>query len=94
MTTSFDLGSLVKLQVNAAAEFIHDLVDPSANLIFGAVIDQSLTGQVSLEELEISRVICMMILRVGLRTGVVFSHCGTVIWTTCGVLPPKGLFLE
>lgn len=57
MTTSFDLGSLVKLQVNAAAEFIYDLVDPSANLIFGAVIDQSLTGQVSLEELEISRVI-------------------------------------
>jgi cell division GTPase FtsZ len=56
MTTSFDLGSLVKLQVNAVAEFIYDLVDPSANLIFGAVIDQSLTGQVSLEELEISRV--------------------------------------
>jgi cell division GTPase FtsZ len=54
MTTSFDLGSLVKLQVNAVAEFIYDLVDPSANLIFGAVIDQSLTGQVSLEELEIS----------------------------------------
>jgi cell division GTPase FtsZ len=56
MTASFDLGSLVKLQVNAVAEFIYDLVDPSANLIFGAVIDQSLTGQVSLEELEISRV--------------------------------------
>ena len=26
---------------------IYDLVDPSANLIFGAVIDQSLSGQVS-----------------------------------------------
>ena len=57
MTTSFDLDSLVKLQVNAVAEFIYDLVDPSANLIFGAVIDQSLTGQVSLEELGISCVI-------------------------------------
>lgn len=34
-------------QVNAAAEVIYDLVDPSANLIFGAVVDPSLTGQVS-----------------------------------------------
>jgi len=33
--------------VNAAAEVIYDLVDPSANLIFGAVIDPSLSGQVS-----------------------------------------------
>lgn len=40
----FDLFSL---QVNAAAEVIYDLVDPNANLIFGAVIDQSLGGQVS-----------------------------------------------
>ena len=39
--------------MNAAAEVIYDLVDPSANLIFGAVIDQSLSGQVSLEGLEI-----------------------------------------
>jgi hypothetical protein len=37
----------VKMQVNAAAEVIYDLVDPTANLIFGAVIDQSLGGQVS-----------------------------------------------
>ncbi|KAJ6671781.1 CELL DIVISION PROTEIN FTSZ-RELATED [Salix viminalis] len=34
--------------VNAAAEVIYDLVDPTANLIFGAVIDPSLTGQVSI----------------------------------------------
>jgi hypothetical protein len=34
-------------QVNAAAEIIYDLVDPNANLIFGAVIDPSLSGQVS-----------------------------------------------
>lgn len=32
--------------MNAAAEVIYDLVDPSANLIFGAVIDPSLSGQV------------------------------------------------
>ena len=32
------------LQVNAAAEVIYDLVDPTANLIFGAVIDPSLSG--------------------------------------------------
>ncbi|GAY33150.1 hypothetical protein CUMW_005860 [Citrus unshiu] len=36
------------LQVNAAAEVIYDLVDPTANLIFGAVIDPSLSGQVSI----------------------------------------------
>lgn len=33
--------------MNAAAEVIYDLVDPTANLIFGAVIDPSLSGQVS-----------------------------------------------
>ncbi|KAL6998066.1 Cell division protein FtsZ [Sarracenia purpurea var. burkii] len=36
------------LQVNAAAEVIYDLVDPNANLIFGAVIDPTLSGQVSI----------------------------------------------
>ncbi|KAL8521851.1 hypothetical protein ACS0TY_012132 [Phlomoides rotata] len=35
-------------QVNAAAEVIYDLVDPSANLIFGAVVDPSISGQVSI----------------------------------------------
>ena len=35
------------LQVNAAAEVIYDLVDPSANLIFGAVVDPTISGQVS-----------------------------------------------
>ncbi|XP_075488211.1 cell division protein FtsZ homolog 2-1, chloroplastic-like isoform X2 [Primulina tabacum] len=35
-------------EVNAAAEVIYDLVDPNANLIFGAVIDPSLSGQVSI----------------------------------------------
>ncbi|KAL6005254.1 Cell division protein FtsZ [Asimina triloba] len=38
---------LTLYEVNAAAEVIYNLVDPSANLIFGAVIDQSLIGQVS-----------------------------------------------
>lgn len=36
------------LQVNSAIEVIQDFVDPSANLIFGPVIDPSLNGQVSL----------------------------------------------
>jgi cell division GTPase FtsZ len=34
--------------VNAAAEVIYDLVDPNANLIFGAVVDEALHGQVGL----------------------------------------------
>jgi len=33
--------------VNAAAEVIYELVDPNANLIFGAVVDDSLHDQVS-----------------------------------------------
>ncbi|XP_010912291.1 cell division protein FtsZ homolog 2-2, chloroplastic [Elaeis guineensis] len=41
-------NDLTLYEVNAAAEVIYDLVDPSANLIFGAVIDQSLSGQVSI----------------------------------------------
>ncbi|TYI12743.1 hypothetical protein ES332_A08G009300v1 [Gossypium tomentosum] len=39
---------LTLFEVNAAAEVIYDLVDPKANLIFGAVIDPSLCGQVSI----------------------------------------------
>jgi cell division GTPase FtsZ len=57
--------SILQFQVNPAAEFIYNLVDPSANLIVGAVIDQSLTGQVSLEELEISIVIFLYLIRFG-----------------------------
>ncbi|XP_051149162.1 cell division protein FtsZ homolog 2-2, chloroplastic-like [Andrographis paniculata] len=41
-------NDLTLFEVNAAAEVIYDLVDPSANLIFGAVIDPSLSGQVSI----------------------------------------------
>ncbi|CAL9124809.1 unnamed protein product [Musa acuminata var. zebrina] len=41
-------NDLTLYEVNAAAEVIYDLVDPGANLIFGAVIDQSLCGQVSI----------------------------------------------
>jgi cell division protein FtsZ len=33
-------------QVNEAAEVIYDLVDPTANLIFGAVIDPRLGQEV------------------------------------------------
>eukprot|EP00775_Hariotina_reticulata_P009582 gene9582-9745_t len=35
-------------EVNEAAEIIYDLVDPDANLIFGAVIDESLQDDVSI----------------------------------------------
>ncbi|KAI8524338.1 hypothetical protein RHMOL_Rhmol13G0142800 [Rhododendron molle] len=41
-------SDLTLFEVNAAAEVIYDLVDPNANLIFGAVIDPSLNGQVSI----------------------------------------------
>ncbi|XP_060177009.1 cell division protein FtsZ homolog 2-2, chloroplastic-like [Lycium barbarum] len=41
-------SDLTLFEVNAAAEVIYDLVDPSANLIFGAVVDPSLSGQVSI----------------------------------------------
>ncbi|GLT62659.1 hypothetical protein SLA2020_352780 [Shorea laevis] len=41
-------SDLTLYEVNAAAEVIYDLVDPTANLIFGAVIDPSLGGQVSI----------------------------------------------
>ncbi|XP_018493567.1 cell division protein FtsZ homolog 2-2, chloroplastic [Raphanus sativus] len=39
---------LTLFEVNAAAEVIYDLVDPTANLIFGAVVDPSFSGQVSI----------------------------------------------
>nr|GEX17350.1 cell division protein FtsZ homolog 2-2, chloroplastic-like [Tanacetum cinerariifolium] len=41
-------SDLTLFEVNAAAEVIYDLVDPSANLIFGSVIDPSISGQVSI----------------------------------------------
>ncbi|KAG6401595.1 hypothetical protein SASPL_138457 [Salvia splendens] len=41
-------NDLTLFEVNAAAEVIYDLVDPSANLIFGAVVDPSISGQVSI----------------------------------------------
>ncbi|CAN0879515.1 Cell division protein FtsZ homolog 2-1, chloroplastic [Linum grandiflorum] len=41
-------SDLTLFEVNAAAEVIYDLVDQTANLIFGAVIDESYTGQVSI----------------------------------------------
>ncbi|XP_021764805.1 cell division protein FtsZ homolog 2-1, chloroplastic-like [Chenopodium quinoa] len=41
-------SDLTLFEVNAAAEVIYDLVDPTANLIFGAVIDPSLSGQVAI----------------------------------------------
>ena len=42
------LKSLLTLlwQVNEAAEIVYDFVDPSANLIFGAVVDKSLQQEI------------------------------------------------
>merc|ERR1711918_292895 len=34
-------------EINAAAEIIYEAVDPNANIIFGALIDESLSGDVS-----------------------------------------------
>ena len=39
---------LTLFEVNEAAEIIYDLVDPSANLIFGAVINPKLTQEVQI----------------------------------------------
>ncbi|KAG8062866.1 hypothetical protein GUJ93_ZPchr0003g18654 [Zizania palustris] len=41
-------ADMTLFEVNSAAEIIYDLVDPNANLIFGAVIDPSLNSQMSI----------------------------------------------
>eukprot|EP01018_Ginkgo_biloba_P032397 Gb_27796 [translate_table: standard] len=41
-------SDLTLFEVNDAAKVIYELVDPNANLIFGAVVDESLSGQVSI----------------------------------------------
>nr|BAX24558.1 plastid division protein FtsZ 2-1 [Scopelophila cataractae] len=41
-------SDMTLFEVNAAAEVIYDLVDPNANLIFGAVVDEALQGSVSI----------------------------------------------
>ncbi|KAL2624196.1 hypothetical protein R1flu_008441 [Riccia fluitans] len=41
-------SDMTLFEVNAAAEVIYDLVDPNANLIFGAVVDESYNGEVSI----------------------------------------------
>ena len=39
-------GDLTLHEVNAAAETIYEVVDPNANIIFGAVIDDRMQGEV------------------------------------------------
>lgn len=41
-------SDMTLFEVNEAAEIIYDLVDPSANLIFGAVVDKSLQQEVNI----------------------------------------------
>ncbi|XP_040372920.1 cell division protein FtsZ homolog 2-1, chloroplastic-like [Rosa chinensis] len=48
ITVVNDIKNFSVYGVNAAAEVIYYLVDPTANLIFGAVTDPSLSGQVGI----------------------------------------------
>ena len=41
-------SDMTLFEVNEAAEIIYDLVDPSANLIFGAVVDKALQQEVNI----------------------------------------------
>ncbi|NCJ06597.1 cell division protein FtsZ [Synechococcales cyanobacterium C] len=41
-------GDLTLHEVSTAAEAIYDVVDPSANIIFGAVIDEKLQGEIQI----------------------------------------------
>jgi len=41
-------ADMTLFEVNEAAEIIYDLVDPSANLIFGAVVDKALQQEVNI----------------------------------------------
>lgn len=41
-------SDMTLFEVNDAAEIIYDLVDPSANLIFGAVVDKGLQQEVNI----------------------------------------------
>lgn len=41
-------SDMTLFEVNDAAEIIYDLVDPTANLIFGAVVDKSLQQEVNI----------------------------------------------
>lgn len=35
-------------QINAAAEVIYEAVDPNANIIFGALIDENMSGEIAI----------------------------------------------
>ena len=45
-TSSSCLSSFGK--INAAAEVIYEAVDPNANIIFGALVDEGMTGEISI----------------------------------------------
>jgi len=36
------------MQINAAAEVIYESVDPNANIIFGALVDDSMSGEIAI----------------------------------------------
>ena len=35
-------------KINAAAEVIYEAVDPNANIIFGALVDESMNGEIAI----------------------------------------------
>lgn len=39
---------ILSLQINAAAEVIYESVDPNANIIFGALVDDSMSGEIAI----------------------------------------------
>lgn len=47
-TRSMDLWVERPLQINAAAEVIYSNVDPTANIIFGALVDERMEGEMSI----------------------------------------------
>ena len=40
--------SSLSFQINAAAEVIYEAVDPNANIIFGALVDESMNGEIAI----------------------------------------------
>ena len=41
-------NDLTLQEINAAAEVIYEAVDPNANIIFGALVDESMNGEIAI----------------------------------------------
>ena len=42
-------------QINTAAEVIYEAVDPNANIIFGSLVDPSMTGEIAITVIATGR---------------------------------------